>query len=293
MKFYLYSCQDLIIKSTDFINLKANHFYSLEIDNNEYICVYSTYSAGCMALNCNTLTQKHNQINYYTIDDNTKLLEIKPFINNENTKHYIIEGSDLKLSKTQDGVYIYFNNHFYGFIKNKINDIKFEKLQKNQQQYGLIYLFGNKKYLIFFNKDKIVFCGEYVDNEILKNCLQIYKHTPNIFNVGNLIKYDFENKDLSFKAVCDKGEEYKQLSPEFNIAYFLEAIKCGRYKYAYNKLSFELKAEIKEDVLRDFFGQFDSWFYLSLQDAYVTIKNHKVNNIYHFVVKNNLIDSIY
>ena len=138
-----------------------------------------------------------------------------------------------------------------------------------------------------------MYCGRYIDVETKKEYMQIYQHLPNIFNVGRLIKCEFENNIIDSKTIDDRGGERKQQSGEFIIVYFLEAIKCGRAKYAYNKLSYELKSEINIDVLKNYFSSFDEYVYLNEQDAYITLKNNKVIGIYHFVVKDNLIDNIY
>ena len=152
---------------------------------------------------------------------------------------------------------------------------------------------GIKKYLILFNQSKIIYCGQYIDSEVTKKYIQIYSHVPNIFNVGGLLKCDFESGAIENKAVNDHGYEHKQLGDEFGLIYFLEAIKCGRVKYAYNKLSYELKTAINIDALANYFEPFDKYFYLHEQDVYITLKNNKVTGVYHFVVKDNLIDNIY
>ena len=108
-----------------------------------------------------------------------------------------------------------------------------------------------------------------------------------------LAKYTFQDDNLEIKVVSDRGEERKQISYDFNIIYFLEAIKCGRFKYAHSKLSYELKSIIDIDTLSKYFLGFDQYKYIYDQDVYITIKNNKVIGIYHFVVKDNLIDNIY
>ena len=105
--------------------------------------------------------------------------------------------------------------------------------------------------------------------------------------------YNFKTQQLEIKSVCDRSIENKQNKSDFIIIYFLEAIKCGRYKYAYSKLSYELKSEIKIDVLDKYFKDFDAFAYIDSEDVYITQKNNKVTGIYHFVVKDNMIDNIY
>ena len=116
---------------------------------------------------------------------------------------------------------------------------------------------------------------------------------PNMFNVGKLAKYEFKLDDIKYKAINDRGEQRRQIDNGFTIIYFLEAIKCGRFKYAYNKLSYELKSVISIEILNDYFKQIDNYIYLQEQDVFITLKNNKVIGIYHCVVKDNLIDNIY
>ena len=80
---------------------------------------------------------------------------------------------------------------------------------------------------------------------------------------------------------------------DFNVVYFIEAIKCGRFKYAYNKLSYELKSEITLDTLKQYFKPFDKYLFLNKTQSYITINNNKIVGIYHFELKDNLINNIY
>ena len=256
--------------------------------------LYSATTSGTIILNRDTLVyNKHNQIICHQIDNNSMLCEVKPFVQNEYGKQYLIKGVSLKLIENKDTIYIYFKGVYYGSIKQNCYDIKFDKLEKNNQEYGAVYLLGNTKYIILFDNNEVIFCGQYVDIEVLKDCIQIYAHIPNIFNTGELIKYNFMSKELQYKCINDRGEEHKQINTQFNIIYFLESIKCGRYKYAYNKLSYELKSEIDINVLSKYFTPFDEYSYLYEQDAYITMKNNKIVGIYHFSTTNNLINNIY
>lgn len=290
MQLYIYSCQDLIIKSTVFDYLKAGSFYCLEIDKQEMFEVYSTTSNGSIILNCDILHQQaHEQINFHQLNNNMMLCEIKPFVGVEGAIRYKVDEGCVKLIQRKNNTYIYFNEKYYGCIGQKC-DIKFEKFDNGKC--GVLYLTGEKKYIIIFNQS-LLLCEQFVDNEVLKDCIQLYTHQPNIFNIGNLIKYEFKDSKLSIKSVCDRGIEHKQVNSEFSIIYFLEAIKCKRYKYAYNKLSYELKSEITKQTLQDYFGEIDNFKYLSNEDAYITFKHNKIMGVYHFNIKDNMIDNIY
>lgn len=293
VELYLYSCQDLILKGNSFSNVKAGDFYCLK-ECNETFTIYPQNSAGIMLVNIDILHSKiHNQIIFHQLNDNAMLCEIKPFVLNENVKQYVVKDGSLKIIQNLNEIYIYFNGNYYGCIKQKSTNIQFEKHEVQDKEYGIVYLLGEKKNIIVFDNQQVVFCGQYVDKEVLKNNIKIYTHNPNIFNVGQLINYNFEKGEFDNKCVCDRVSEYKQVNNGFDIIYFLEAIKCGRYKYAYNKLSYELKLEINIDVLYKYFKPFDKYFYMHEQDVYITLKNNKVVGIYHFTINNNMIDNIY
>lgn len=294
MQVYLYSSQDLILEGDTLCNLKAGDFYLLQINTNEVIKAYPATSSGIMVLNYDILSQSnHNQIIYHKLDEDIMLCEIKPLISFENACQYNINGGNLKTINCLNELYIYFNNKYCGCIKQKCTDIKFEKLNKQNQEYGLMLIGGIKKYLILFSNTQVLFFGQYIDYEIMSNYIQIYYHNPNIFNVGNLVKYDFNTNLLEYKSVRDRGDEYNIETSGFQVVSFLEAIKCGRYKYAYKKLSYELKAEIEVDILSQYFKRFDTYYYLSDRDCYITIYNHKITDIIHISSKDNVINRIY
>lgn len=294
MQLYLYSCQDLIIKGSSVGNIKAGDIYKLQLAPVEMIEIYPAHSSGVILLNSNTISmQQHSQITFHKLNEQDILCEIKPFVINENINQYLIKGANLKFIQNINDIYIYFNGVYQGSIKCIFDNIKFNKIEANKKEFGIVEILGDKKYIILFNNNQILYCGTYIDSEQTKGYIQIYCHNPNIFNVGRLIKYNFLDNKLDIKCVGDRGEERKQLSFDFNIIYFLEAIKCGRFKYAHNKLSYELKSIINIDILRQYFTTFDNYIYLAECDAYITIKNNKVIGVYHFVVKDNLIDNIY
>lgn len=294
MQLYLYSCQDLIIKGNSVVNIKAGDIYRLQLAPQEMIEVYPTNSSGVILLNSNIISsQQHSQIIFHKLNEQDILCEIKPFVINENINQYLIKGANLKFIQNINNIYIYFNGVYQGLINCIVNNIKFNKIEANKKEVGVVEILGDKKYIILFNNSQILYCGQYIDSEQTKRYIQIYCHTPNIFNIGRLIKYNFLDNKLDVRCVCDRGEERKQLSFDFNIIYFLEAIKCGRFKYAHNKLSYELKSIINIDTLTQYFTAFDNYIYLAECDTYITIKNNKVIGVYHFVVKDNLIDNIY
>ena len=272
MQLYLYSSQNLIIKGSNVCSIKAGDIYRLELDNDEILLIYPTYTSGVFLLNRDILShQQHSQINFHKINDDCILCEIKPTILNENIKQCIIKGANLKLVQNINITYVYFNGVYYGWIQCEIENIQFNKVEVSNQEYGIVEIVGNKKYIILFNNKRIVFCGQYIDNERTKEHIQIYYYLPNVFNIGMLAKYTFQDDNLEIKVVSDRGEERKQISYDFNIIYFLEAIKCGRFKYAHNKLSYELKSIIDIDTLSKYFLGFDQYKYIYDQDVYITI----------------------
>ncbi len=266
----------------------------LEIGEEDICWVYSATSLGVIAINHTTLNnKKHNQILFYDIDKDCILCEIKPFVQSENIYKYNILDVELKIVQDIENSYIYYKERYYGCIKSCFNKIEYNNKKYNQNQCGIIKLYGNNNYIILFDQNKVLYCNKYIDNEVLTKEINIYSHNPNAFNVGSLLNYNIETGAVFTKVVQDNGEEYKQTNNEFNIIYFLEAIKCGRYKYAYNKLSYNLKNEINKQTLMQYFNVIDEYIYLKDKQIYITVKNNKVIGVYHFVVKNNLIEEIY
>lgn len=293
MEFYLYSSQDLMIGGNGSKCVEAGNLFQLNIAD-ENVFIYPLSNAGIMIVNRQILQAKqHSQINFYQLNNNAILCEIKPFVTNQNIRHYIVDNAHIKLVCNLNKIYIFYNNEFHGSVDGEDNNIKYEKIIKNKHEYGIIEIFGPNKTLIIFNSEKIIYCGQYIDYENLKEYFQIYAHVPNVFKTGQLIKYDFNNLSLEYKTVLDCGVDYKHSSNGFNVIYFIEAIKSGRFKYAYNKLSYGLKSEITVDTLRKYFKPFDKYLFLNKTQSYITINNNKIVGIYHFELKDDLINNIY
>ncbi len=288
MQLYLYSSQDLIIMSgTEVHNISAGIF-NLKLHQDENVIIYPSNDCGSIILNKQILLdQQHSQLEYHVLNDNAILCEIKPFIANTIPAKYNINNSEISIYSSGKQLHIFYNHKYIGAINGNITDIVFKNV--NENKLGLIVC---EKNIILFNDD-IIHCSSYIDYEINKKFIQIYAHIPNVFNVGQLIKYEFVSQEITINNVCDRGDEQKHTGAEFAVIYFLDAIKCGRFKYAQNKLSRELKATIDEGTLEQYFKAFDEFVYLQEEDCYITLKNNKVTGIYHFVVKNNLIDNIY
>jgi len=293
VQLYLYSSQDLIVHNSSH-TIKAGSVCQIQFCDKENVLLYPTCASGVMMINEDILiNQQHSQIQFHKLSECAILCEVKPFVLNDNARQFKINGGYVKVIENANTAYIYFNGCYHGSINQKFNNLKFDKLEKNGTEYGIVYFDGDQKYIIVFDKQRVIYCGQYIDSEVTKNYIQIYCHAPNIFNIGNLVKHDLVTNITQHKAVNDRGDELKQNNQNFNIIYFLEAIKCHRFKYAHNKLSYELKSMIDIETLGNYFKAFDKYIYVEQQDAYITLKNNKVIGIYHFVVKDNLIDNIY
>ncbi|MFQ6724198.1 MAG: hypothetical protein ACLRFE_02565 [Clostridia bacterium] len=294
MEYYIYSCQDLIIESNGLTKVKANTFYCIKINDTEIIKIYSTISSGLILVDYNILiTQKHNHIIFHQLSANATICEIKPFVSNENIYSYQIEDTKIKIVVEYNNAFIYFKGRYYGCINQSFDNVKFNRITKQKEDYGIVYLIGKDNHIILFDNKDIIINKSYIDYEILKDYIQVYSHIPNIFNTGNLIKYDFNNNELIYKTVCDQGEENKIINNEFNEIAFVEALKSGRYKYAYNKLSYELKSEIDIKTLQNYFKSFDKYIYLNKYKVYVALSNYRITGIYHIESKNGIIQNIY
>lgn len=287
----MYSCQDLILKGNTSAYIKAGDIYCLNFDVGEEVFVYAVYQSGVMIINANAIIKRsHNQINFYELNSQDVLCEIKPFqalFNNI----FAINKSTIKLVNIGD-LYIYFNNKYYGKIQvGDVNPI-FEKISKQGKDYGLIK-FDKTKHLIFFSESEVLYCGKYLDYEISNQYIQIYEHKPNMFNIGSLFKYQFNTNEIGIRCVNDRGGIITEQDKDFGLEYFMEALKCGRYKYAYEKLSYELRVDISIDVLKEYFKRFDDYAYIGKTDNYITFNNYKIVGVCRFDVNNKLIDNIY
>lgn len=277
------------MQDKDFIPVERNKIYRLNINKNEKSFIYPKNNAGVIFVDYYTLlNQNHNSINFYQLNKESVLCEIKPFIEDLQYKEYELDSSKLRFIENQDYIHIYFNGMYLGSCDGKID--KFIKLQN---KCGLVNICGRDKNLIVFDKDKIIFNNKYIDYESNSGFIQIYNHIPNIFNIGKLTKYDLKNKTVVCKFVVDNGQEVKCLKHDFEILYFIDSIKIGRYDLAYSKLSYELRNQININVLKDYFNEFDNYIYLNEEDVFITLKNNKVISTCHLVVNNGFIDKIY
>ena len=80
---------------------------------------------------------------------------------------------------------------------------------------------------------------------------------------------------------------------QFDEISFVEAIKCKRYKYSYRKLSYELKADIDENVLKQYFPTFDNYYYLKNDKSFIELYNNKVVGVLHLISNDRVIEQIY
>lgn len=293
MQCYIYSCQDLVLKGNNntSAHLKAGDIYCIDFDKDENIFIYSPFQSGVMLINEQTpINKSHNQINFYELTDNNILCEIKPF--QSACKHFFyINKTTIKIVEA-GGLHIYFNNNYCGKFECGDESPTFEKISQNDRMYGLIK-FEKHKYLIFFNESEILYCGKYLDYEIVNSYIQIYEHLPNMFNIGKLVKYFFTTNEFSVRCVNDRKVLFDEKNADFKLECFMEALKCGRYKYAYNQLSYELRADISLDMLIQYFKSFDEYKYIDKANTYITFNNHKIVGVYKFEINQNVIENIY
>lgn len=294
MKFYLYSSQDLILKSDSEIHtIISGEIFSLSLNNGEKVWIYSTTSQGVIVLDENIVqSRQHSQIIFHVLNKQDVLCEIKPFISFDLGISYSLQNSNLKYIEDGKYMYIQFKDNIICHEKIYLSPT-FYKFSRNNKEYGLLKWEGENKYIIFINNEELLYNSRYIDYELTDKHLQIYSHEPNVFNVGKLTEYNFQTTNFEYKSIKDRGEEKHLINNEFNLIYFLEAIKCGRFKYAHSKLSYDLRTTINLQILEQYFSPFDKYIFLHEQQAYITTKNDKIVGIYHFVIKDNLIDNIY
>ena len=294
MRLYLYSCRDLIAATRDkVITIAGGDVFSLKICDDEHVFIYPAEAKGVIVLTRQQLLSRcHDQIIFYDINNDAILCEIKPFVYIENCKRFTIGGSNIDVVESAGLTHVYFNNEYQGCVKSAFSQIDFQNIKHGEREYALLCFGQNKKYILLASEQEVKCLYGCVDSEVNSKWLSIYRHEPNIFNVGQLIKFDLESGEVVVSAVCDRGDECKQMGHEFDIIYFLDAVLCARWKLAYSKLSYELKSSIDQEVLKQYFSDFDKYIYLVDEDVYIRIKNNKVVGINHFVVNNHLIDDI-
>ncbi len=294
VQLYLYSSQDLIMRGDSTFNIRANTVYWLNLAQDQIIYIYSTSCCGCIILNKEIIdNQLHSQIIFHRINDNTLLCEIKPFVDYEPTIEYAICNRVVKLCSNTNTTNIYVDGKHFATLDCESGNTKIKKIEKENEEVGILEIGGHHKHIILFSNKGIEYCGHCYDYEILNDRIQIYRHNSNIFNLGQLIIYNFKTKELEYKQVADRGDEQILINKDFCLIYFVDAIKCGRYKYAYNLLSYELKSIINIATIKKYFPQFDNCIYLQNQDVFIMINNKKIVGIYNIKIKNNLINNIY
>ena len=281
----------MICDSASIDYIRAGDFYLVKT-NDKLIKLFPTNSSGIVAISEQTILEKnHSQIIFHDINNNV-ICEIKPFVLTEDSC-YNIKNANIKLTQTKDKVFIYFNNIYYGALSIYNTNIKFKKITINDTECGILNIESDNKFVIIFTYNHVVYCGRYVDYEIVGNSIKVYSHNPNMFNIGSLLEYDFKTNNLNVKSILDNEIEYKQTGKDFEIIYFIEAVKCKRFKYAYNKLSYELKNSINVDTLSKYFPTFNSYYYLNNMDVYILLNNKKIVGVYHFEIKDNKIYNIH
>lgn len=294
MRFYLYSSQDLWIENGEqSFNVFKGAIFCVQLSDEECIKIYFKEACGVMILDNRTVLNRcHQQINFHNLNDATILCEIKPAMHADRCKYFNIKNAVVKLVENNGKVHLFHNDKLCGEIDNDFSAFVFETKSINNIEHGIVCCGKDKKHIIIFNENKIIFDSEYIDYEITSSEINIYIANRNMLNVETLIKLDCKTGEFNYKFIARHLGEKTLTSPEFLVAYFLDAIMCKRFKVAYSKLSHELKSAINIQVLEKYFAPFDQFVYVEEQEAYVTLKNNKVAGIYHFVVNDNFIDNI-
>lgn len=294
MRLYLYCSQDLILKDeSNTVEIKGGDIVNINLMEDDKVCIYPKYSQGVMLLDRDVLSKRfHQQIIFHNFNNDSLLCEIKPFVEDCNKMSFHIKSTAIHLISYNETTYIKHNNIIVASIPCDMRGFEFQKHVKNEKEYGLL-INNSQKWLIIFDENRLIYNDSFIDYELRSSYIQIYSHDSNIFNIGKLIKFEFDTNNIETKYVNDRGSELGALSEDFSIIYFLDAIKFGRFKYAYNALSYKLKSSISVETLNKYFNEFNKFIYIGEESAFVTLKNNKVAGIYHFVIKDNLIDDIY
>lgn len=255
--------------------------------------IYALDGTGVITLTVQGLVNKsNNQIKFYDLGQDV-LCEILPFDCQGECVNYRLKTKYIKLYKLGENCLFNFSGKKC-VIEGEYNSFVFKRLEKCKKPY---YILENRtsKWLTLLSEEEIIFNGKYIDYEELnQSVIKIYTHQPNVYNVGRVVEYNFSTDKLSSVAVKDNSTEIRLADKEFAEIYFMDAIMCGRIKLARGLLlSHELKSSIGEDILREYFGEIDDYIYLSVPCVYITLKNNNIVGVYHIVVNNGLVTSIY
>lgn len=253
--------------------------------------IFSLNGEGVITITKQALQDKsNNHIKLYGLGQGV-LCEIMPFACQGERADFRLKTKYVKLYKIGSGSLLEWSGNKY-FINASYNLFDFKNIALNKKDY---YILDNKqsKWLIVLSEESIIYNGKYIDYEKLQDSIKIYAHPPNVYNVGKIVQYNFSSMQTSVFAVKDNGGEIGLVSEDFAEIYFMDAIMCGRIKLAYSRISHELKSSISEQILAEYFGQIDDYVFLPDDKAYITLKNNNIVGVYHIVVNNGWITSIY
>ena len=139
-------------------------------------------------------------------------------------------------------------------------------------------------YNVLNNKSKI-FKGKKI--KILKNEFTILKNSDLYEEVIEEYKIDEEGLKIKNKSFSLTN---RKLSENLTAFYFMNAIQNNDYTNAYTSISEDLKKNISEIELKNYFGDI-SYFYFIDQKTCFAISNNN-NKIYEFIIKDNKINEI-
>lgn len=290
MRFYFYSAQNILVCTSEFSKkITAGQIFSMDME--QECQIFSLDGAGSLALTRQALIDKcNNQIKFYEMGQDV-LCEIMPFACQGENVAFRLKTKYAKLYRLGNNSLLEISGRKC-VVDARYGGFSFNSISFNKKDY---YIIDNVQanWIIVLSEEDVVYNGRYIDYEVLKSKIKIYTHSPNVYNVGKIVQYDFNCDKKNIIIVKDKGQEAELISNEFIEVYFIEAILCGRTKLAYSRISYELKSSISEQVLADYFGEIDRYIYLPEKQVYITLKNNNIVGVYHIVVNNGWITSIY
>lgn len=290
MRFYFYTAQDILVVADGVESLaRAGQIFWLTMDTRCQI--FALGSQGVLTLTRQRLVERsNNQLRFFDLGQDM-LCEILPFDCQGECESFRLKSKYIKLYNLGERSMLAVAGKRC-IINAKYNTFEFKSIEKNKKNY---YILESKpsKWLLVLSDEKTIYNGRYIDYEVLGGSIKVYSHQPNVYNVGRVMEYNFAVDRFTSVAIRDTRHEMGLVDSEFAGIYFMEAIMCGRTKLAYSRISYELKSSITEEILAQYFGEIDDYIYLPELQQYVTLKNNNIVGVYHIVVNNGLIASIY
>jgi len=153
-------------------------------------------------------------------------------------------------------------------------------------EYCLIYLNGDKKFVIITKNNEMLFADFYSEINT-ENGNRIFLNRLNdSLNHGKVAS--LKNKKFETYLVYLDNNELK-MKNDFTFLIFLDCFMAGNFNYCNNLLADDIKQKNVENI-KLFFTSFD--FYIPFNNIVFTFKKNTLAGVYKFELNNNRIENI-